>query len=221
MQRQIWIGAALVALGFVGVSSVGAQEAQTARPGLLFKEEWKQPPYTGQLNDENRRVTPAAVTNANLELKVYGEQSREIGVYNHESRMDLWTGMANSPVAILLRSKTGAFDLTGLARLRAIVRTGNLHVLHPALKLADGTLVAGSRTINTEGEFLATEVAFNNQRWYKVDPVKLTTTTEVKAPDLSKVDEVGFIDLAPAGGHGSAGWANISTFELYAKSAAR
>ena len=54
-----------------------------------------------------------------------------------------------------------------------------------------------------------------------MDPVKLTTTTEVKAPDLSKVDEVGFIDLAPAGGHGSAGWANISTFELYAKSAAR
>jgi hypothetical protein len=166
-------------------------------------------------------VTPAAVTNASLELKVYGEQSREIGVYNHESRMDLWTGMANSPVAILLRSKTGALDLTGLARLRAIVRTGNLHVLHPALKLADGTLVAGTRTINTEGEFLATEVAFNNQRWYKVDPVKLTISTEVKAPDLSKIDEVGFIDLAPGGGHGSAGWANISTFELYAKSAAR
>jgi hypothetical protein len=221
MQRHIWIGAAMVALGFAGVSSVQAQEAQAARPGLLFKEEWKQPPYTGQLNDENRRVTQAAVTNPNLELKIYGAESREIGVYNHESRMDLWTGMANSPVAIMLRSKTGAIDLTGLARLRAIVRTGNLHVLHPALKLADGTLVAGSRTINTEGEFLATEVAFNNQRWYKLDPIKLTTTTEVKTPDLSKVDEVGFVDLMPSGGHGSAGWVNVSTFELYAKSAAR
>lgn len=221
MQRHILIGAAVAALGFVSASAVDAQEAAAARPGLLFKEEWKQPPFTGELNDQNRRATAAAVMNPALELKLYGAQSAEVGVYNHESRMDLWTGMATSPVAIMLRNKSGMIDLTGLARLRAIVRTGNLHVLHPALKLADGTLIAGSHTINTEGEFLATEVAFNNQRWYKLDPVKLTATTEVKAPNLSKVDEVGFVDLAPGGGHGSAGWANISTFELYAKSAPR
>jgi hypothetical protein len=191
------------------------------RPPLLFKEEWKQPPYTGQLNDENRRVTPAAVTNGNLELKLYGTQSREIGVYNHEGRFDLWTGMATSPVGILVRDRANALDLTGLARVRAIVRTNNLHVLHPALRLADGTLVAGSQTIDTQGEFLSTEVAFNNQRWYKLDPEKVTTTTEVKNVDLSKIDEVGFVDLMPSGGHGSAGWANISTFELYGKSAPR
>jgi hypothetical protein len=125
--------------------------------------------------------------------------------------------MSDSPVALLLRDKTNTLDLTGLARVRAIVRTSNLHVLHPVIKLADGTMAAGSQRIDTNGEFLSTEVAFGNQRWYKLDPTKLTTTTEVKTPDLSKVDEVGFVDLMPSGGHGSAGWANISTFEVYAR----
>jgi hypothetical protein len=39
--------------------------------------------------------------------------------------------------------------------------------------------------------------------------------------DLSRVDEVGFVDLAPGGGHGSSGWANISWIEVYAKAVPR
>ena len=222
MTPRNWIAAILLAgaVGSVGLDAQrGAQPPAepAARPALLFKEEWKQPPYTGQLNDENRRVTPAALTNANLELKLYGAQVKEVGVYNHEGRFDLWSGMSDSPVGVLLRDKANALDLTGLARVRAIVRTSNLHVLHPVVKLADGTMAAGSQRIDTNGEFLSVEVAFGNQRWYKLDPVKLVTTTEVKMPDLSKVDEVGFVDLMPSGGHGSAGWVNISTFEVYAK----
>jgi hypothetical protein len=34
---------------------------------------------------------------------------------------------------------------------------------------------------------------------------------------LSKVDEIGFVDLMPGGGHGNAGWVNVSAIELYAK----
>ena len=86
-------------------------------------------------------------------------------------------------MAILLRDKNNVIDLSGLARLRAMVRTSNLHVLHPALKLADGTLVAGNQRIDTGNDFLSVEVAFGNQRWYKLDPDKLTTTTEVRMVD--------------------------------------
>ena len=198
-----------------------AQAAPAGRPALMFKEEWKQPPYTGTLNDENRRVTQAALTNQRLELKIYGEASKEIGVYNHEDRFDLWTGMATSPVAIMLRDKGNFVDLTGLARMRAIVRTQSLHILYPIVKLADGTMIAFSKGINTDGDFLTAEVSFAGGKWFKVDPVKVSTTVEVKNPDLSKVDEVGFADLMPSGGHGNAGWANVSTFELYAKAVPR
>jgi hypothetical protein len=198
-----------------------AAEASAGRPPLLYKEEWKQPPYTGTLNDDNRRVTQEAIAHPRLELKIYGSDARQIGVYNHENRFDLWTGMATSPVAIMLRDTENFVDLTGLARLRAIVRTQALHTLHPIVKLADGTLIAGSRTIDTEGDFLSAEVAFSGMRWFKVDPVKVVTTVEVKDPNLGRVDEVGLVDLMPSGGHGNAGWANVSTFELYAKGLSR
>jgi len=187
------------------------------RPALLFKEEWKQPPYTGALNDENRRATQDAITNPRLELKLYGTDARNTGVYNHEGRFDLWTGVVSSPAAIMLRDKTSYADLTGLARLRAIVRTLGLHVIHPAVKLADGTYLAGSRSIDTEGEFIQTEVAFGGMRWHKLEPQKVVTTVEVKNPDLTRVDEIGFVDLAPGGGHGIAGAFNVSALELYAK----
>lgn len=206
--------------GRAGGAPAAAAEA-AARPPLMFKEEWKQPPYTGTLNDENRRVTQAAVSNPQLEIKIYGQAAKEIGVYNHENRFDLWTGMATSPVAIMLRDKQSYADLTGLARMRAIVRTQSLHVLYPIVKLADGTMIAGNKGINTDGEFISTEVSFSGGKWFKVDPIKVTTTVEVKTPDLSKVDEVGFVDLMPSGGHGNAGWANVSAFELYAKSVPR
>ena len=68
-------------------------EAPATRPASMFKEEWKQPPYTGTLNDENRRATQDAITNAKLELKLYGAMSRDVGVYNHEGRFDLWNGV--------------------------------------------------------------------------------------------------------------------------------
>ena len=198
----------------------GAEENEV-RPPLLFRETWKQPPYTGKLNDENRRATQDAVGNPNLELKLYGADAKDLGVYVHEGRQDVWNGVCTSPVAVTLRDKNNYIDLTGLARLRWMVRTNGLHVIHPVVKLADGTLLAGSHVDNTNGDYIQTEVSFNNQRWYILDPVKVTTGKEMKNPDLSKVDEIGVVDLAPGGGHGNAGWFNVSGVELYAKAVPR
>ena len=247
MPRCIWIGSAVISVVLLGIASgaVGAQQpaqggraaqpsqgqaqpqgrgrgaapAEAAtRPALLFREEWKQPPYTGEQTDENRRVTQQAVTNAVLELKLYGPDVKNVEVYVHEGRYDLWSGMTTSPVAVTLRDKNNYVDLTGLARLRWIVRTQALHTVYPVVKLADGTYLAGSRGVSTDGDYIESEVAFGaNMRWFKLDPQKVVTTVEVKTPDLSKVDEIGWVDLAPGGGHGNAGWHNVSTIELYAK----
>jgi hypothetical protein len=157
------------------------------------------------------------VTAPNLEVKLYGADAKNITVYLHEGRYDLWTGLTASPVGVLLRDRANFIDLTGLARVRAILRTGNLHQLHPALRLADGTLVAGDRVIDTNGAFLQVDVAYGNQRWFTLEPETLTVKGPVEKVDLARVDEVGFVDLAPAGGHGNSGWANISAIEVYAK----
>ena len=41
-------------------SSPGVLEHEALTPPLLFREVWQQPPHTGPLNDENRRITPQA-----------------------------------------------------------------------------------------------------------------------------------------------------------------
>jgi len=187
-----------------------------ARPPLLFSEPWRLPPYTGEQTDENMRFTPAVVTNPRIEVTLYGQDAKAIRAAVHEERIDLWNGMATSPVAITLRDRRTAVDLTDAARLRWIVRTNAIHLLHPVVKLADGRLLVGDRGITTHGEFLTVEIAFSGMRWYALDPMKVVVLTEVTNPDLRKVDEVGLAMLSPGGGHGIAGSANLSTVELFA-----
>ena len=198
-----------------------APAAPATRPQLLFKEEWKVPPHEGAATDENMRFTPAVVGNDRIEAKLYGPSASVIRAAQHEGRVDLWTGLATSPVAVTLRDKRNYIDLTGLARLRWMVHTSSIHTLYPAVKLADGTYLAGNRGISTDGEFLQVEVMFGGMRWFKLDPVKVVVTSEVTNPNFTKVDEVGLVTLAPGGGHGVAGSANLSTVELFAKAVPR
>ena len=216
----------------VGVSAVSAQTpvapapatqkpGMAPRPPLLFAETWKLPPHTGEQTDENMRFTPAVVTNARLDVKLYGLDAKVIRAAIHEERVDLWNGMTTSPTAITLRDKRNFVDLTGAARLRWILRTNAVHPLNPIVRLADGRLIVGDRGINTYGEFLSTEIAFIGMRWYGLDPEKVIVLTEVVNPNLSRVDEVGVAMLAPGGGHGIAGSVNLSNVELFAYPTAR
>ncbi len=186
------------------------------RPPLLYSEPWRLPPHKGEQTDENMRVTPAVVTNANLEVKLYGQDASVIRAAVHEERIDLWNGMTTSPSAVTLRDKRNFVDLTGPARLRWILRTNAIHTLHPVVKLADGRLIVGDRGITTYGEFLTVEVAFIGMRWYALDPAKVVVGTEVMNPELRRVDEVGVAMLSPGGGHGIAGSANLSNVDLFA-----
>jgi len=205
----------------------GFLEHGAETPPLLFREVWQQPPHTGPLNDENRRITPQALTNPNLELKLYGTDARNIQVTEHNGIPDLWNGFTTSPVALTLRHKDAYLDLTGLTRMRWRTRTENLHALHPVVKLADGKLLVGSQTFQSPqrrmvgtsaftGNFVVSEVTFDDQRWFELDAEKVVVKLEVSNPDLSRVDEIGYVDLMPGGGHGIAGCTNVSWIEVYA-----
>jgi len=202
--------------------------AQAPGHQLLFRETWLQPPGAkpvGQgdgTDDVVTRLTPAnlpiVVANKRLELHVYGKDGYLVRTAQHFGRNDLWSGMATTPVAVTLRDKTNYLDLTGLARVRWIVRTNSVSSLHPVVKLADGTYIVARRAIETGGEFLSVEFSFNDMKWFKLDPEKVVPAgPEVKNPDLTKVDEIGLANLAPGGGHGSAASINLSDVEVYAK----
>ena len=103
------IAGAVVLLGCGGrdvfaqttVPTGGFLEHEAATPPLLFREVWQQPPHSGPLNDENRRITPQALTNPDLEYRLYGADASNIQVTEHNGVPDLWTGFTNSPVAML------------------------------------------------------------------------------------------------------------------------
>jgi hypothetical protein len=206
-----------------GNSGFGA--TQEGVPPLLFKEEFQQvdsaagTPSSPRHNPENKYylATQSAVKNPNVELKLYGPDVKNLVLFQHEGRVDLWTGLVGAPIAILVKHRNSFLDLTGLARVRVIARTGNLHRLNPAIRLADGTLAAGDRSIDTNGQFSQNEISFPGQRWYVIEPDTLAVKAPVQMIDLAKVDEVGVVDLAPAGGHQSAGYVNVSHIEVYAK----
>jgi hypothetical protein len=114
---------ALLCLAFSLTGVVASAQPQTAtavRPPLLFREDWRLPTHEGAATDENTRFKQEVVTNKSLEAKLYGTGSAPVRAAEHEGRIDLWTGLATSPVALTLRDKRNYLDLTGLARLRSI-----------------------------------------------------------------------------------------------------
>jgi hypothetical protein len=100
-----------------------------------------------------------------------------------------------------------------------------MHAVRPVLRLADGTLIVGTHVdaINAlapgqaEPYMMETEFSIAANRWYLLDPDKVAVMKPVDNPDLSKVDEIGWADLMPGGGHGSAGWINMGPIEVYGK----
>jgi hypothetical protein len=49
----------------------------------------------------------------------------------------------------------------------------------------------------------------------------VTTGTILDKVDLSKVDEIGFVDLMPGSGHGQGGWVDVAQVEVYGGSVLR
>jgi hypothetical protein len=187
------------------------------RSPLFLKEDWKQIPGGGE-----HPVTPASITGPGVELKLYGASSKEIhltGADGDENNpTHVWTGLCTTPCGLALRDKARYVDLTGLARIRWNVKTSGFHEIRPIVKLADGTWLVGDHADASPLDWLVGELSIASLRWLKLDPERLVTTGNfVDKPDLSKVDEVGFVDLMPASGHGPGGWSDVAQIEVYGK----
>ena len=199
----------------------GAAPARVTRPALFLSEQWKQTPA----NDEHP-VTQQSIGNASLELKLYGTTSKEIqltGALNNENNpIHVWTGMCSTPCALAFRHKDNYADLTGLARIRWNTKTSGFHQIRPIVKLADGTWLVGDRTDGTTRDWLTTEFNVADVRWLKLDIERVVTTGNiVERPDLSKVDEIGFVDLIPGSGHGAGGWSDVAQVDVFAATVPR
>ena len=195
--------------------------ARPTRPPLFLREEWRQIPGGGE-----NAVTPASITNDNVEMQLYGPSGSEIQLTgeagNESNPVHVWTGLCTTPCGLTLRDKRNFVDLTGLARIKWNTKTSGFHAIRPLLKMADGTVLVGDHTDGSTLDWLSTEFALAGVRWLRLDPERAVTVGNfVEHPDLSRVDEIGFIDLLPASGHGPGGWSDVAQIEVYGKAVPR
>jgi hypothetical protein len=219
MRRTLVIATSIVILAMAGVALAqegrGRGAGPARRPGLFFREEWGQTDKGGE-----HPTGPESVTNPNLELKLYGPSGKDIlltGARGNEGNpIHLWTGMCTSPCAVALRDKTSMADLSGLARIRWTTKMSGLHQVRPIVKLADGRWLVGDRAEGTVADWQVSEINFNELRWLALDIEKVVTKGNfVPNVDLSKVDEIGYVDLMPGSGHGPGGWSDVAAIEVY------
>ena len=224
-RAMLVLATALLALGLSPVIRAqepargrGAGASRVTRPPLFFREEWKQTPAGG----EHPVVVSEALSNPNLELKLYGSTSKEIqltgSAQDENNPIHLWTGVCTTPCAVALRDRNNYGDLTGLARIRWVTKVSGFHQVRPIVKLADGTWLVGDHTDGSTSDWLQSEFLLADVRWLRLDINAVVTKGNfVDKPDLSKVDEIGFVDLVPGSGHGPGGWIDVATFEVFGK----
>ena len=169
----------------------------------------------------------ANVVDPNLELKQYGAGKEVLTNAGNPAQFipfSAWTGVASGPFALTFRDRTNALDLTGLAKIRWATKTSGFHVVRPVVKLTDGTMFVGDVHAESVAMMTVSEFPVATVRWVKLDPMRVVTlgtpgpNNQIwAAPDLSKVDEVGFADLIPGSGHGTGGWVHVGAIEVYGK----
>src|SRR5665213_3530080 len=125
-------------------------------------------------------------------------------------------GPCTSPCAVALRDKTNMADLSGLARIRWTTKESGFHQVRPIVKLADGRWLVGDHADGTTADWRVSEINYSELRWLVLDIDKVVTKGNVVANvDLSKVDEIGFVELMPGSGHGAGGWSDVGAIEVY------
>jgi len=192
-----------------------------ARPGLVLREEWKETKDPGDI-----AVAQQFVANPNLELQLYGPGLKGLMITgsaaNPQNPAHVWTGLCTANCALTLKDKNNFIDLTGQAKVRWVTKVSGFHQIHPIVKLADGTFLAGDWADGSTGDWKENEAYFAEMHWIKVDPARVVTVgAPLEKVDLSKVDEFGWSDFMASSGHGQGGWSDVGKIELYGKAVPR
>ena len=219
MKTTLLVGLLLIA---AGVTTQGPAQAQTAAPAAAaagaataprFVPEDHRPPLflREDFNNEPEEtpITQASIQGKNTSFSLYGPGKDGVAKSHHASPKDdpsyVWLGSCLTPCAFTLRDTTQYVDLTGLAKIHWRTKQTGFHQLRLVLKLADGTLLVSDYFEGGSNDWRATEVSISDIRWRKLDPKVINDTAWVDKPDLSKVDEIGWTDLAVGSGHGTGG----------------
>jgi hypothetical protein len=182
------------------------------RPGLFFREDWKETPAATPATQEH-------VANADLVLGLYGPGREGVKKSNHDKPADdpfyIWTGTCTGNCAVTLRHRGAMADLTGQAKIRWRSKQAGFRRLHIVVKLADGTWLVSDAADGPSEDWRVREFNVQDIRWRRLDIKNIVEGGWVEKPNLARVEEVGFTDLMTGGQ--SAACSRLDWIEVYAR----
>jgi hypothetical protein len=189
-------------------------QAESQTP-LFFREDFAEsPPATPATQDH--------IVNKDLTLCLYGPGKDGVKKSHHDKPADdpyyIWTGTCEGNCAVALRHNRALVDLTGDAKVRWRTRQEGFRRLHLIVKLADGKWYVSDQAESESDKWRVTELLLPSVRWRVLDIAKVTEGARA-APDLSRVEEIGFTDLMTGGN--SRASSRVDWIEVYGKSVPR
>jgi hypothetical protein len=190
-----------------GRSGRGGFTSEPANPAvLLFREEWSRPMA--------QPMVQSSLGNQHLTLHIYGNAA-EIRKTAHPTEDYTYTGETTTNWAITLSDLKVLWDLSGDGRVRLKTRNSGYRFTHIVIKTADGKFYASEEGSGESTAWIETDYILSNLHWRnllmtdtptnasnqrKPDPNRVPIIpTAPGAPDLTKVDEIGFSDLMAGG----------------------
>jgi hypothetical protein len=185
----------LIFFGLFIAGNLYSQE-KNYRPGLFFREDWKEIPAEIPLSQKH-------VNNPELLVSLYGPGQDSLKKSNHPQPVDdpfyVWSGLCLGNWMITLKHKTDNVDLTGFAKIRWRAKQVGIRQLRIALKLADGTWLVSDQSDGPSKDWRIKEFNIQDITWHKLDAKRVVEVGVANNPDISNVEEIGFTDLMPGG----------------------
>lgn len=174
---------------------IKAQE-KAYRPGMFFREDWKETPAEIPLSQKH-------VNNPELLVQLYGAGKDSLKKSNHEKPVDdpfyVWSGLCLGNWMVTLKHKSQNVDLSGFAKISWRSKQVGLRQLRIVLKTAAGKWLVSDLASGPAKDWRIDEFNVQDITWYKLDPERITEIGIETSPNLSNIAEIGFTDLMPGG----------------------
>ena len=216
---------ALLLVGTVCTTTALAQEIRVTQAPVYLTVDWQRPA------DQTKPVpvVQANIADSKVQMHKYGAAAAHLitsGAPDSKIQpFSVWSGECDGPFAITFGREGSYVDLSGRSQMSWVIKTSGFHVVRPVVKLANGMLLVGDYADASLPIMVEKQFSFANMHWLELDPEKIVTLgsnggggpgeTWIQNPDLTKVSEVGFVDLMPGSGHGPSGWIHLGTIRVW------
>ena len=198
---------------FILMLVAGHLAAQDYRPGLLFREDFKETP-------PEIPVSQTHIANPDVLFSTYGPARDSLKKSNHEKPIDdpfyMWSGLCLDTWVATFKHKEFFADLSSFAKIKWRTKQAGFHQLRIVLKLADGSWLVSQQFDGPSKDWRIREFIVSDLQWYslnieKVKELRPMSTDEI---DLTKVDEIGCTDLMKGGSSNAC--SRLDWIEVYA-----